>query len=652
MDTIEEIIINVQEIEPRLRHLTIFQSFDRLKIGESLIIHNNHDPRPVYYQLMHIRGEVFSWEYLQEGPQWWDVKVTKNADVPVKSEDSKDVIIDVPSLEPRLKHATIFQTFNNLKQGESLIIHNNHDPKPVFYQLMDLRGNIFSWEYLKQGPDWWDIKVTRVVPMIPMEEGRLIINVPALEPSVKHATIFHVFENMNPNESFIIHNDHDPKPLFYQLQTKHGDTFTWDYIQQGPHWYDIMVTIKVPAAIENQKIILDLPTIDASKKDESIIKMFDDLEPGESFVLHNNEDYPQTYQLLKERYGNMFTMEYLRKGPQWWDILITKKSIEQLTPAPSKNEKGDIVIDVPSLEPRLKHPTIFKTFDQLQPGESLIIHNDHDPKPLYYQLKSERGDVFTWNYLQNGPQWWDIKVTRLGTESNETLGEIVAKDLRKAEVFKKYGIDFCCGGKKTVRQICLEKGLDPIVIEKELQQVVQGGNATSTHNFNEWNPDFLADYIVNIHHRYVRKYLPEIMGYAIKVAQVHGDRHNELREIKELVEEVRDEMMEHMVDEENILFPMVKEIVNAKKSNSKLSFGKNKFSEIVMTTEEEHDHVGRAMEKIRALSDNYSIPSDACTSYKLLYKMLEEFENDLFTHIHLENNILFPKAIEIEKTLP
>ncbi|HRG43859.1 MAG TPA: hemerythrin domain-containing protein, partial [Saprospiraceae bacterium] len=102
----------------------------------------------------------------------------------------------------------------------------------------------------------------------------------------------------------------------------------------------------------------------------------------------------------------------------------------------------------------------------------------------------------------------------------------------------------------------------------------------------------------------------------------------------------------------NILFPMIKEIVNAKKSNSKLSFGKNKFSEIVMTTEEEHDHVGRAMEKIRALSDNYSIPSDACTSYKLLYKMLEEFENDLFTHIHLENNILFPKAIEIEKTLP
>jgi regulator of cell morphogenesis and NO signaling len=138
-------------------------------------------------------------------------------------------------------------------------------------------------------------------------------------------------------------------------------------------------------------------------------------------------------------------------------------------------------------------------------------------------------------------------------------------------------------------------------------------------------------------------------GYAIKVAQVHGDRHNELREIKELVEEVRDEMMEHMVDEENILFRLFKEIVNAKKSNSKLSFGKNKFSEIVMTTEEEHDHVGRAMEKIRALSDNYAIPSDACTSYKLLYKMLEEFENDLFTHIHLENNILFPKAIEIEK---
>ncbi|MCC6447286.1 MAG: DUF542 domain-containing protein [Chitinophagaceae bacterium] len=118
---------------------------------------------------------------------------------------------------------------------------------------------------------------------------------------------------------------------------------------------------------------------------------------------------------------------------------------------------NDFVINVPEIEPRLKHATIFQVFDSLAPGESLIIHNDHDPKPVYYQLLSERGDIFTWEYLEQGPQWWDIQVTIKGEDEKETIGQIAAKDLRKAEVFKKHGIDFCCGGKKTVKQACEEK---------------------------------------------------------------------------------------------------------------------------------------------------------------------------------------------------
>src|SRR6187402_3745653 len=101
----------------------------------------------------------------------------------------------------------------------------------------------------------------------------------------------------------------------------------------------------------------------------------------------------------------------------------------------------DVLINVPEIEPRLKHPTIFQVFDNLGGGESLVIHNDHDPKPVYYQMLGERGDVFNWQYQEQGPEIWRVRITKRSADSNETIGQIAAKDLRKAEVFKKFGID-------------------------------------------------------------------------------------------------------------------------------------------------------------------------------------------------------------------
>jgi regulator of cell morphogenesis and NO signaling len=305
-------------------------------------------------------------------------------------------------------------------------------------------------------------------------------------------------------------------------------------------------------------------------------------------------------------------------------------------------------IDVTLIEPRLKHPTIFRVFDSLAGGESLTIHNDHDPKPVYYQLLGERGDIFTWQYLQQGPEWWDVLITKKGENDKETIGQIAVKDLRKAEVFKKYGIDFCCGGKKTVREVCREKGIDATKVEQELQQV-NNENKTDNNAYNEWELDFLADYIVNTHHRYVRKYLPELRGYALKVAQVHGNRHPELLEIQKLVETINEELTEHMVNEEKVLFAYVKKIVNARNNNLPLDKEGRNLASLIDELEQEHDHVGRCLDKIRALSNDYAIPDDACASYKLLFKMIQEFEDDLHIHIHLENNILFPKAVEMEK---
>ena len=310
------------------------------------------------------------------------------------------------------------------------------------------------------------------------------------------------------------------------------------------------------------------------------------------------------------------------------------------------------ILNVTLLEPRQKHPTIFARFDELEEGESLTIHNDHDPKPLYYQLLGERGNIFIWEYLEEGPQWWKVRISkRITGDGDETLGEIAAKDLRKAEVFKKYGLDFCCGGKKTVKEACAEKGIDVTKVEKELQQADKNPSARPLP-YNDWGLDFLADYIVNTHHAYVRKTLPEIRGYALKVSQVHGGRHPELIPIQQLVEEVNRELSAHLVKEENILFPFIKELVMAKdRSQSPRTAQFGSVQNPIHMMEEEHETAGRCMEEIRTLSNDYALPDDACASYSLLFKMLNDFEEDLHIHVHLENNILFPKAIALEKHL-
>jgi regulator of cell morphogenesis and NO signaling len=131
------------------------------------------------------------------------------------------------------------------------------------------------------------------------------------------------------------------------------------------------------------------------------------------------------------------------------------------------------IIDVTVIEPRFKHPTIFQKFDSLLPGDSFMILNDHDPKPLYYQLVAERGQIFTWEYLESGPDLWKVIIHRKADEDSreETIGEMVTKDYRKAQVFKKLGIDFCCGGKKTLSEISAKKGISVAEIRQELEAV-------------------------------------------------------------------------------------------------------------------------------------------------------------------------------------
>lgn len=310
-------------------------------------------------------------------------------------------------------------------------------------------------------------------------------------------------------------------------------------------------------------------------------------------------------------------------------------------------------LDVTAIEPKLKHPTIFRHFDELEPGESFMIENDHDPKPLYYELIGERGNIFTWNYLEKGPEWWVVKIEKrpLTAEGEETIGQIAAKDIRKAEILKAKGIDFCCGGNKSLKEASHEAGISEEQLQAELNSVT-GTPISPSQDFNKWELDFLIDYIIQTHHRYIRENAETINGLVQKVAQRHGENHPELKKLAQNTYSFLQDLVNHTHKEEKVLFPAIKEGV-AKKRNP--DFQRNMpagfIKQPILLMQKEHEIAGEDLSFFRRLTNDYQLPADACNSYTYLFQKMQEFETDLLQHIHLENNILFPKALELDKEL-
>lgn len=231
-------------------------------------------------------------------------------------------------------------------------------------------------------------------------------------------------------------------------------------------------------------------------------------------------------------------------------------------------------------------------------------------------------------------------------EEVKTVGSIVAEDYRTAVVFKEYGIDFCCGGGRSLADTCASKGIPVAQISKELEAVQQQPAQVGGIDVSSWSLTLLSTYIEEKHHRYVRQMLPKIQEFALKVARVHGARHPETIDIWQTWEVLAADLSQHLLKEEQILFPYIREKSGSDGDAVKPPFGSVANPIRVMTSE--HELAGTLMEKIRNLSNNFTAPEDACTTYRVLYSLLQDFESDLHQHIHLENNILFPKALELE----
>ena len=238
------------------------------------------------------------------------------------------------------------------------------------------------------------------------------------------------------------------------------------------------------------------------------------------------------------------------------------------------------------------------------------------------------------------------------TESSY-VSDIVSHDYRTADVFRKYEIEYCCGGKWSLDVVCMMKGLDIELLKKELEQSTRNVHVSNSLRFDEWRIDFLVDYIVNVHHHYMKQVMPEIKKMLRSFAEEHIKKYPYLNELENSFLQLNKEVFPHMKQEEEILFPYIKQIYHA--YTSKESYASLLVRTLRKPVEEvmlkEHQSAIRHIHKMRSLTQDYTTPEKACISHRVCFYKLKELDNDLTQHIHLENNILFPKAIAIEKEL-
>ena len=239
-----------------------------------------------------------------------------------------------------------------------------------------------------------------------------------------------------------------------------------------------------------------------------------------------------------------------------------------------------------------------------------------------------------------------MQTTQPGTDQFDlslTVGQMVTEHPRWARVFEKWGIDYCCGGKKPLPDLCAKKGVELSAVLHDLE----GGNADDAEapDWSKLSLSKLVDNIITTHHDYLREELPRLNFLIDRVSHVHGEAHPELYEVKAIFDGFRPELEVHMMKEEMILFPLIKELEAA---SGLPSFHCGSVANPIRMMEAEHDDAGDALTRMRELTDGFTPPEGACNTYRVMLNALAELEVDMHQHVHKENNILFPRAIELE----
>ncbi|NFI95523.1 iron-sulfur cluster repair di-iron protein [Clostridium botulinum] len=230
--------------------------------------------------------------------------------------------------------------------------------------------------------------------------------------------------------------------------------------------------------------------------------------------------------------------------------------------------------------------------------------------------------------------------------SNQKIGDIVTKFPKVADIFKEYKIDFCCGGDRTLITAIKEQGVNETELLERINdsyEKLKNNIYSKDRNWVEAPLDELVDQIVNVHHAYLYENLPKISELTTKILRVHGEKHPELSRVHKLFHTIKMELEAHLIEEETIQYPAINAYL---RSNSEADL--DKAINIINQLQDEHIGAGNILKELREITNDYDLPSNACTTYRLTYFKLQEMESDIFQHIHLESNILFPRLYELK----
>jgi regulator of cell morphogenesis and NO signaling len=227
----------------------------------------------------------------------------------------------------------------------------------------------------------------------------------------------------------------------------------------------------------------------------------------------------------------------------------------------------------------------------------------------------------------------------------KTLAVLVRERPQRWRVFDDLGLDYCCGGNRSLADACREGGVDPVAALARIRDSEAQPAPTGEPDFSTMPLGQFVDHIENVHHAYMHRELPRITALLDKVTKVHAGRHPELLKIKAIFEALAAELGDHLAKEEQVLFPMIRQMETA---TTMPEFHCGTLQNPIRVMRHEHDNAGEALHQMRELTKNYEAPGDACDSYRALYRALAEMERDLHQHIHEENNLLFPRAVERE----
>lgn len=227
---------------------------------------------------------------------------------------------------------------------------------------------------------------------------------------------------------------------------------------------------------------------------------------------------------------------------------------------------------------------------------------------------------------------------------NMTVGEIVSRQPELSRVFEQFGIDYCCGGKVSLQDACNRKSVNPQDVLTMLKADRQGTGSGAVADVTVMTLTELADHIERTHHAYVKSESPRLRAMAEKVASVHGEHDGRLATVRDTFIGLADEMSSHMMKEERVLFPLIRQL----ESGAESAFGHcGSIAGPINQMEAEHADAGVALTRLHSLTDGYTPPDWACNTYRALLDGLQKFEFDLHQHVHKENNVLFPRALEL-----